>query len=117
MRILYVEDDPISVRGMQRVTHHLKHELSVATTITEGLTLARLSPDLILLDLNLPDGDGLTVAKQLRAEGVRIPILVLTASGLNSDRERCLEAGCNEYLVKPYTFDEMCNCLNRWFER
>jgi len=114
MRILYVEDSPISVRVMKLVADQLKDELWVATTLVEGLASARRSPDLIVLDLQLPDGDGLTLAKQLRAEGSKIPILVYTTSNLDSLRQRCLEAGCNEYLVKPYSVNQMCECLSRW---
>src|SRR5579864_5664780 len=117
MRILYVEDNPSSVRTMEAVADRLKDELWVATTLAEGLAAARRSPDLIVLDLQLPDGDGLTLAKQLRAEGSQIPIVVYTTSTLQSDKQRCLEAGCNEYLVKPYSINHMCACLNRWLGR
>jgi DNA-binding response OmpR family regulator len=115
MRILYVEDSPTSIETMQRVADRQKDELWVATTIAEGLESARCNPDLILLDLGLPDGDGLTLAKQLRAEGSKIPIVVYTTS--TTDKQRCLEAGCNDYLVKLCSISTMSAHLNQWRKR
>ncbi|MGG6264031.1 response regulator [Leptolyngbya sp. AN03gr2] len=81
-----------------------------ATTGEAALHLAEYSqPDLILLDIQLPDISGVEVAQRLRQSPTtnRIPIVALTALARNEDRDRILNSGCNDYLTKPYELDDL----------
>ena len=117
MRILYVEDDPSSVRALERVAQRLKCELLVAGTAAEAVQLATTAPDLILLDLNLPDQDGLILAREFRVTGIHVPIVAVSARALSGDKQLCLAAGCNDYLTKPFTFNQMCHYLSQYQSR
>ena len=114
MKILYVEDDPIAIRALERVAQRLKCELIVARTIEEGAQLATNAMNLILLDLNLPDGDGLTLARQLRTAGMTMPIVAVSAGVFSDAKQLCLEAGCTDYLSKPFTFNQMCHFISQY---
>jgi DNA-binding response OmpR family regulator len=77
-----------------------------AGTAAEGIHRAKeRRPDLILLDVDLPDGNGREVCRRLRAEGVMVPIIMLTAAGEDSDMIRGLESGASDYVTKPFKFD------------
>ena len=109
-RILLIEDNELN-RDMfaRRLARH-GYEVLTAADGAEGLALTVTEePDLILLDLRLPVVDGWQVARQLKADpAIRwIPILALTAYAIAGDRERALEAGCDEYETKPVNFDQL----------
>jgi DNA-binding response OmpR family regulator len=104
MRVLLVEDDdriavPL-VDGLRR------HGFTPSRVTTGAQALAAPEPDVVLLDLGLPDLDGIEVCRQLRARS-RVPILVITARGEESDRVLGLELGADDYLVKPFGFREL----------
>ena len=108
MRILVVEDDP----GMAKLVRVLLSEdgcaVDVAATGEEGLSLARIHPyDALLLDLGLPDRGGLTVLRALRGAGSRLPILILTARAGSDEVVQSLDAGADDYLVKPFVNAEL----------
>jgi DNA-binding response OmpR family regulator len=107
-RLLVVEDDP-QVRAM--LTRALGYEgFEVSAAPNAGAAIAALRaapPDLMLLDLLLPDLDGVEVCRRLRAAGERVPILMLTARDTVSDRVAGLEAGADDYLVKPFSTAEL----------
>jgi DNA-binding response OmpR family regulator len=106
--ILIVEDDPRIVEFLER---GLAANGYTTTSVTDGshaLTEAmRDDLDLIVLDLGLPDLDGLTIIRALRGQGVATPILVLTARGGVDDTIVGLDAGADDYLAKPFRFDEL----------
>lgn len=105
--ILYVEDDAMNADMLSRRLARRGFTVSVATDGELGLQRARdAKPDLILLDISLPRMDGWEVARQLKgAEDTRgIPIVALTAYAFRGDRERALEAGCDDYDSKPVDF-------------
>jgi DNA-binding response OmpR family regulator len=108
MRLLIVEDEvriaSFLVRGLRAQGYAVEH----VATGAEALTAAR-DPglDLMILDLGLPDIDGTEVLRRLRADGARVPILVLTARGEVGDRVESLDLGADDYLVKPFAFDEL----------
>jgi two-component system, OmpR family, response regulator MprA len=108
MRILVIEDDD-SVRGAIRRALLLGgYEIFEAQTGQDGLLRAQSDvPDAIVLDLGLPDIDGVQVCKTLRGAGNRTPILMLTARAAIEDRVEGLEAGADDYLVKPYDVREL----------
>lgn len=103
-RILYVEDNDQNMRLVRKILVHAGHEVIEAENGLTGIeTAVNEMPDLILMDVNLPDIDGLEATARLRAlPGVGlIPIIALTANAMVGDREKALAAGCDDYLPKP----------------
>ncbi len=108
-KVLVVDDDPMILRMLKRGLALDGYEVETAANGQEALRLARQSkPDVVVLDVMLPDVglDGLAVARLLRKESA-LPILMLTAKGAVPDRVSGLEAGADDYLVKPFAFDEL----------
>ena len=107
-RILVVEDDPAILRGL---TDNLAYENYDVITAGDGDTAKRLiqqeRPDLIVLDLMLPRVSGYEVCRQARAEGVRTPIIMLTARGDEGDRILGLDLGADDYVTKPFSVGEL----------
>ena len=107
LRILFVEDEPSISDPFSKALSREGFEPVVARTGREALALAeRLEPDLVLLDLNLPDTDGRDVARELRRRG-DTPIVMLTARGTEMDRIVGLEIGADDYVVKPFSGAEV----------
>jgi two-component system response regulator MprA len=106
-RILVIEDEERIRQFLQRGLSFEGYRVDVAADGQEGLDIARDNPpDLVLLDLMLPGMDGLEVTRRLREAG-DVPILMLTAKETIEDRVRGLDAGADDYLVKPFAFDEL----------
>jgi two-component system, OmpR family, response regulator MprA len=107
-RLLVVEDDP-QVRAM--LTRALRYEGFEVAAVSDGAeamaALRATRPELLLLDLLLPDADGVEICGRLRAEGDPVPILMLTARDTVSDRVAGFEAGADDYLVKPFSTAEL----------
>lgn len=108
MRILLIEDDD---RIAEPLVEHLTHQYYVVDLAQDGITgleQAQLAPyDLILLDLMLPRLDGITLCKRLRAKGCKALILMLTAKDTTTDKVIGLDAGADDYLVKPFKIQEL----------
>lgn len=108
MRLLVVEDEADLA---QAVVDHLRaagHAVDHAATLEDAETAVRVTRhDLVLLDLRLPDGDGLSLLRGLRDRGAPTPVLVVTARDRITERIAGLQAGADDYLVKPYDLDEM----------
>jgi DNA-binding response OmpR family regulator len=104
--VLIIEDEE-PIRRFLRATLEANHyRVKEAGTAREGALLAVTTyPDVILLDLGLPDGDGLNVTRSIRKEA-RTPIVVLSARGLESDKVAALDAGADDYLTKPFPMSE-----------
>src|SRR2546428_10180828 len=117
MNVLLVEDDP-SVRGaVERALRGAGHRVELAIAGDKALAAATASPyDAIVLDLGLPGLDGLEVCRRLRSTGNAVPVLMLTARAAVSERVEGLDAGADDYLVKPFALDELLARL-RAFER
>lgn len=108
MRILVIEDDDEVRAAIRRALMLGGYEIILAATGSEGLSRAQNDvPDAIVLDLGLPDTDGIEVCRRLRGAGNRTPILMLTARAAVEDRVDGLEAGADDYLVKPYDVREL----------
>jgi DNA-binding response OmpR family regulator len=107
VRILVVDDDPEIVSLLRRGLAYEGYTVDTADDGTEALAKAReKEPDLVILDIMMPGIDGLEVSRRLRqASGV--PILLLTAKGTVADRVAGLDSGADDYLVKPFAFDEL----------
>jgi two-component system response regulator QseB len=108
MQILLVEDDELLGDAVRR---GLMQEHYTVEWVRDGLAarskLRRFNPDLLLLDLNLPQCSGLEVLRNLRALKNSIPVLILTARDTVSDRVTGLDAGADDYLIKPFSMDEL----------
>lgn len=109
MHLLVVEDDPRLGRLLERLLGEDRHVVELAARGLDALDLAALAGglDAIVLDVNLPDVSGFEVARRLRATGLRTPILMLTARDGVSDRVAGLDAGADDYLVKPFAYEEL----------
>ena len=106
-RILVVEDDPRLAATLERVLIAEGHDIEVAADGNEALHRARERPfDLVVLDIMLPGVDGISVCKRLRSTS-SIPILLLTALGGTEERVRGLDSGADDYLVKPFAYEEL----------
>ena len=106
-RILFVEDEPSISDPFSKALSRAGFEAVVARSGREALALAdRMQPDLVLLDLNLPDTDGRDVCRELRRRG-DTPIVMLTARGTETDRIVGLELGADDYVVKPFSGEEV----------
>ncbi len=108
MRILVIDDEPEVTSLVQRGLIYAGYTVDAAYDAESGLALARNQPpDLVVLDVMLPDLDGLEVCRRLRQASRDLPILMLTAKDAVPDRVAGLEAGADDYLVKPFAFDEL----------
>lgn len=108
MRVLVVEDDAKAARFLVQGLEEEGHAVDVASDGEEGTRLGALHPyDLVILDIMLPRRDGLSVASDLRRGGLTAPILMLTARDTTADVVRGLDAGADDYLTKPFAFDEL----------
>ncbi|MEW2085207.1 response regulator transcription factor [Streptomyces sp. NPDC005283] len=107
-RILIVDDEPAVREALQRSLSFEGYGTEVAVDGVDALARAEAySPDLIVLDIQMPRMDGLTAARRLRAAGSTTPILMLTARDTVGDRVTGLDAGADDYLVKPFELDEL----------
>ena len=106
-RVLVVEDEPTVSEVVERYLRREGYEVAVASDGLEGLRLAqKWAPELVVLDLMLPQVDGLEVCRQLRRES-QVPIIILTARGEETDRVVGLEMGADDYMVKPFSLREL----------
>ncbi len=114
-----IAEDDRAVR--ESVTRALELEGYTVTAVTDGVAALDAASgsgvDLLLLDLGMPNMDGLTVCRRLRSAGSRIPILVLTARTEVSDRVSGLDAGADDYLPKPFSLDELLARLRSLLRR
>lgn len=107
-RIMIVDDEPAVREALQRSLAFEGYGTEVAVDGVDALTRAEAyAPDLIVLDVQMPRMDGLTAARRLRAAGSTVPILMLTARDTVGDRVTGLDAGADDYLVKPFELDEL----------
>jgi DNA-binding response OmpR family regulator len=107
-RILIVDDDPAMRVGLQDNLEVEGYRVFTAASLREGREIAlRERPDLILLDLMLPDGDGTSLCRHLRSEGLHAPVIMLTARGEEMDKVLGFEVGADDYVVKPFSLREL----------
>lgn len=107
-RILVVDDEPQIRRFLRAGLSTQGYEITEAATCGEALRLADIQkPDLMILDLGLPDGDGCDVIRQLRGGGSRIPVIVLSVRASEVDKIQALDAGADDYVTKPFGVGEL----------
>jgi two-component system, OmpR family, response regulator MprA len=116
-KILIIEDDEAILKVLRRVLTYEGYQVDTALDGQSGLNLVRdVTPDLIILDWMLPGMDGLEVCHKLRAAGT-VPILMLTAKDTIQDRVQGLDAGADDYLIKPFELDELLARLRALLRR
>jgi two-component system, OmpR family, copper resistance phosphate regulon response regulator CusR len=118
MRILLVEDEPRVAGLVARGLREQSYAVDIAADGEEGLYSAATGQyDLIILDILLPRRDGYSVCRELRAGGLRTPVLMLTARDAVEDRVRGLDCGADDYLIKPFDFQELLARLRALLRR
>lgn len=108
--VLYIEDNPDNLLLVQRALEARGYKVVWAANGLTGIEMAQLhKPDLILLDINLPDIDGYEVARRMRSDDQLryIPIIAITANALKGDADKALAAGCDVYISKPVNIREL----------
>lgn len=116
-RILYVEDDANNRLLVRRILLAFGYEVEEATNARDGIAMAEASPpDLILMDISMPDMDGLTATRTIRGIPpiAATPIIALTANAMQGDREMILKAGCDGYISKPIDVDSFVSEIERY---
>ena len=114
-RILLVEDNELNRDMLSRRLERKGFDVLMAADATEGLSMARAqSPDLILMDMRLPDIDGWSATRQLKADDTtrQIPVIALTAHAMDRDRDLALAAGCDDFDTKPVEIDRLLEKIN-----
>lgn len=107
-RILVIEDEPQIARVLQLELQFEGYDVTIAHTGTDGLIAYREQPfDLVLLDIMLPEMNGLDVLKRIRADERMTPVILLTAKNDTSDKVAGLDLGANDYITKPFEFEEL----------
>jgi len=117
MSILYIEDNPHNMRLVRKLLQTMGFTMIEAMDGLRGLRMAaEHRPDLILVDINLPDIDGLEVVRRLKSDPAlaHIPAVALTANAMHGDRENCLASGCDGYLAKPIARMELKNVMSHF---
>ncbi|HVZ72384.1 MAG TPA: response regulator transcription factor [Polyangia bacterium] len=117
-RILVVEDEPDLVRGLRDALEFEGFEVVSSGSGREGVKLAReRAPDLVLLDLMLPDMNGFSVCEEIRKTSPLVPVIMLTARSQEADKIRGLDAGADDYVTKPFSVGELVARINAIFRR
>ncbi len=114
MKILCVEDDAANRDIIDSLARLEGDMLLAAATAHQALVLLAENPDLILVDVGLPDMNGLVLIRQMRDRLPQVPIIALTANALLDDEERCRAAGCTGYLPKPFDFEALRAYLRQY---
>jgi len=120
VKILIVEDNEMNRDMLSRRLQRRGYEIIVAVDGHQGLEMvSSIMPDLILLDLSLPEIDGWEVTRRIKAETRtnHIPIIALTAHAMTGDREKALAAGCDDYDTKPVELDRLLGKIERLIAR
>ena len=119
-RILLVEDNEMNRDMLSRRLQRRGYEIAMATDGRAGIDMARtLEYDLVLMDMSLPEVDGWEATRQLRQDPATksLPIIALTAHAMSGDRDRALEAGCDDYDTKPIELDRLLGKIEALLNR
>ena len=116
MRILVAEDHPVNQKLAVRVLDRLGYHADLVSNGKEALdSVASGGYDLVFMDVQMPEMDGLEATRQIRAGGQRQPVIVaMTANAMNGDRDECIQAGMDDYICKPLNLDELTALMQKW---
>lgn len=117
--ILYIEDNPLNIRLVRKILVSAGYQVLEAVSGIDGVKLAaQQPPDLILMDINLPDIDGIEATARIKAlpHLSQIPVVALTANSMHGDRERFLAAGCDGYVAKPVARNELLMVIQQFLD-
>ncbi len=117
MKILLVEDDTALRRALEELLYRENYEVVSAACVAEAQAQMSAAIDLVMLDVTLPDGDGVSLCKLWRSQGIRTPILFLTAKDEELDVVRGLDAGGNDYVTKPFRMQELLSRIRALLRR
>lgn len=115
--ILIAEDNAINQKVIERMVQKLGYRVNLVSNGREAVdALARESYGLIFMDCQMPEMDGFEACREIRKRdgSVRVPIIAITANAMKGDRERCLAAGMDDYVSKPFKQDDLRNVIQRW---
>lgn len=118
-KILLVEDNELNRDMLSRRLRRRDYDVEMAVDGQEGIDLTKsLMPDLILMDMSLPVIDGWTATGILKSDSTtsHIPIIALTAHAMEGERQKCLEAGCDDFDTKPIDFKRLLEKINHWLQ-
>ena len=119
-KILLVEDNEMNWEMLSERLTMRGFDVVIAIDGVQGLAMAQSeTPDLILMDISLPEIDGLEATKRLKAlpQTSQIPIIILTSHAMSGDRERALKSGCDDYDTKPINFPQLLEKMNRLLKK
>jgi len=118
-KLLIVEDDVTAAKLIESALEDTGIKLSHATTGLEALRIFRKDPkfDIIIMDMRLPEMDGYETTRRIKEIRPDIPIIAQTAYAFSEDRNKCLKAGCDEYMTKPIIESELIMMLERFLEK
>jgi signal transduction histidine kinase/CheY-like chemotaxis protein len=112
--ILLVEDNPVNQQLMRAILGRMGHEVVLAENGQEALdAIEKRAFDIVLMDIQMPVLNGLEATRAIRAKGGDIPIIAVTANAIKGDSDKCIEAGCNDYLSKPINKDKLKDVIRR----
>ena len=120
IRILVVEDNPVNQKVAQAMLRKMGLRADVVANGQEAINaLQMITYDLVLMDCQMPEMDGLEATRVIRLEGSkalnpRIPIIAMTAATMQGDREKCIQAGMNDFIAKPVQQRELAEIIDRW---
>ena len=118
-KILLVDDNELNRDMLSRRLRRRDYDVEMAVDGQEGIDLTKsLMPDLVLMDMSLPVIDGWTATGILKSDSTtsHIPIIALTAHAMEGDRQKCLEAGCDDFDTKPIEFKRLLEKINHWLQ-
>jgi CheY-like chemotaxis protein len=114
--ILLVEDNEMNRDMLKRRLERRDFTVAIAVNGVQGVQMAKTeNPDLILMDMSLPEKDGWQATREIKddVEVKNIPVIALTAHAMSGDREKAIEAGCDDYETKPIDFDRLLDKMNQ----
>ncbi|MCB0285341.1 MAG: response regulator, partial [Calditrichaeota bacterium] len=120
-RVLIVEDNPVNQKLIRRLLEKKGYEITVANDGLEGIAAHEsVRFDIVLMDMQMPRMDGLTATREIRQRelnsGTHVPIIALTANAMQGDREKCMQAGMDEYISKPIDTKELFRIISRFHD-
>lgn len=119
-RVLVVEDNMDTYELVHFILEKNGFETFLAVNGRDGVIAAqKQKPDLIIMDMSMPEMDGWTATAHIKRDEslTSIPLLALTAHALPADRQRAMDAGCNEYITKPMDLDDLVNAVEHWVNK